>query len=118
VIEIGPLLRLADSSHQFNASKYVLAERLVAVNRSWARPGGPCLAGKIVEYRGKSGVAVVEGCSVVRTSAYAPTPLALGPWPSQLGHVFSLIDKSRGDGHRQGKLPGPSDSTNCKCFQS
>lgn len=43
VIEIGPLLRLADSSHQFNASIYVLAGRVVAVNRSWARPGRPLL---------------------------------------------------------------------------
>jgi hypothetical protein len=43
VIEIGPLLRLADSSHQFNASIYVLAGRVVAVNQPWARPGLPLL---------------------------------------------------------------------------
>ncbi len=84
VIEIAPLLWLARSSHQLNAGIYVLARRVVAVNRPWARPGGPCLCGKIVEYRGKSGAVAVDVCSFVMLSTYAHTSLALGPQPSQL----------------------------------
>jgi len=45
VIEIGPLLRLTKGSHQFFASTHVLAGRLAAVNRCWARLMRP-LAGR------------------------------------------------------------------------
>jgi hypothetical protein len=41
VIEIGPLLRLANGSHQLNASIYVLAGWVVAVKRALGAGGAP-----------------------------------------------------------------------------
>jgi hypothetical protein len=39
VIEIGPLLRLANGSHQLNASIYVLAGQAVVVKRALGAGG-------------------------------------------------------------------------------
>jgi hypothetical protein len=53
VIEIGPLLRLTNGSHQSSASIYVLTGWAVVVNWCWAQVAPLCWAAKLLSIEAK-----------------------------------------------------------------